>query len=54
MCLGAEVASAGGRGGIVLGLMIRGSVKHCASSVTAAPHLHGVILLWDQLSVKSV
>ena len=54
MCLGAEVASAGGRGSIVLRLMVPGSVKHCASSVTAAPHLHGVILLWDQLSVKSV
>ena len=54
VCLGAEVAGAGGRGGVVLGLMVPGSVKHCASSVTAAPHLHGHVLLRDQLGVESV
>ena len=52
--LGAEVAGAGGRGSIVIGLVVPGSVEHCASSVTAASHLHTLVLLRDQLCVKSV
>ena len=50
--LGAQVASAGRRGEVVLWLMVRSSVEHGAGAVSAAAHFHRLIVLRDQFRIE--
>jgi len=51
--LGAQVRCASCGHGVVLGLVVSGRVEHGVGAVTARPHFHGNVVLWNQLSVES-
>ena len=53
MFFGAQVASPGGSGEVVLGLVVGSSVEHGAGAVAATAHLHTLVVLGDALSVPS-
>jgi len=44
---------AGGRGGVVLGLMVSSSVEHGAGTVATGSHLHALVIFWDQLRIET-
>lgn len=56
LVVGLRVMETGtGSGGcVILGLMVSCSVEHGAGSVTTGPHLHGLVIFWDQRRIETV
>lgn len=50
---GAQVGGPRGGGEVVLGLMVGSRVEHSARTIATAPHLHGDVLLRDELGIES-